>query len=504
MKFFRPISNPFIVALLIVCVCGNLFAGVLSGADFYDEPGVRLLNQPVSDYRARRQRLLSEIKDGVVVILGNVEEDAGVEARYRQNNWMAYLTGVRTPEAALMLVPQGLPSENGAREMVFIPPRDVRAERWTGVQLAPGDEAAKAFGVERVLPTIINDARGDTATTTTATTNITATQDRAAKDNILSKLKEAALLPAFKNAQGQSKMKLYTIAPRRLRDGNVREYQFIERVKKELPGVEVVSVANIVAEMRKAKSTAELVLLQKAIDITGEAERDVARALKPGMYEYEAQSIIEAAFTRGGAERPGFPSIVGSGLYSTILHYSENHKRIDAGDLVVCDIGAEYSLYTADITRTFPASGKFNARQRAVYQLVHDTQTAAAAYWKPGMTQLDLHLFAQNFMRQSTLRAKDADGREYTMDHFFIHGLGHYLGMDVHDVGNYRRPMQPGEVFTIEPGIYIQTEKLGVRIEDDYVVTQENTVRKLSAAIPSAPDDVERLMSESAARRADR
>jgi len=505
MKFFRSIINPFIVALLIVCVCGNLFASVLFGAtDFYDEPGVRLLNQPISDYRARRQRLLSEIKDGVVVILGNVEEDAGVEARYRQNNWMAYLTGVRTPEAALMLVPQGLPSENNAREIVFIPPRDVRAERWTGVQLAPGDEAAKAFGVERVLPTTINDARGDTATATTATTNITATQDRAAKDNILSKLKEAALLPAFKNASGQSKMKLYTIAPRRLRDGNVREYQFVERVKKELPGVEVVSVANIVAEMRKAKSAAELSLLQKAIDITGEAERDAARAMKPGMYEYEAQAIIEAAFTRGGAERPGFPSIVGSGLYSTILHYSENHKRIDAGDLVVCDIGAEYSLYTADITRTFPASGKFSARQRAVYQLVLDTQTAAAAYWKPGMTQLDLHLFAQNFMRQSTLRAKDVDGREYTMDHFFIHGLGHYLGMDVHDVGNYRLPMQPGEVFTIEPGIYIQTEKLGVRIEDDYVITPENTVRKLSAAIPSAPDDIERLMAESAARRADR
>lgn len=505
MKSFRATIQPFIVALLVVCVQGNLFAGVFSAADFYDEPGVRLLNQPIGDYRARRQRLLSEIKDGVVVILGNVEDGAGVEARYRQNNWMAYLTGVRTPQAALMLVPQGLPSENNAREIVFIPPRDVRAERWTGVQLAPGDEAAKAFGIERVLPTIINDTRGDTATTATTTTPATtATQDRAAKYNVLLKLKEAALLPAFKNASGQSKMKLYTIAPRRLRDGNVREYQFVERVKKELPGVEVVSVTNIIAEMRKAKSAAELSLLQKAIDITGEAERDAARAMKPGMYEYEAQAIIEAAFTRGGAERPGFPSIVGSGLYSTILHYSENHKRIDAGDLVVCDIGAEYSLYTADITRTFPASGKFNARQRAVYQLVHDTQTAAAAYWKPGMTQLDLHLFAQNFMRQSTLRAKDADGREYTMDHFFIHGLGHYLGMDVHDVGNYSRPMQPGEVFTIEPGIYIQTEKLGIRIEDDYVVTQENTVRKLSAAIPSAPDDIERLMAESAARRADR
>jgi len=499
-KYFRSIINHFSVVLLVVCVQGNLFATTLSGADFYDEPGVRLLNQSIGEYRVRRQKLLSEIKDGVVVILGNVEEGAGVEARYRQNNWMAYLTGVRTPEAALMLVPPGLTSEKGAREIVFIPPRNVRAERYTGVQLAPGDEAAKTFGVERVLPTMIADSSVGTATTGAMAT----TQDRAARDNLFLKLKEAALLPAFKNAQGQSGMKLYTIAPRRLRDGNVREYQFVERVKKELPGVEVVSVANIVAEMRKAKSSAELLLLQKAIDITGEAETDVARALKPGMYEYEAQSIIEAAFTRRGAERPGFPSIIGSGLYSTILHYSENHKRIDAGDLVVCDIGAEYSLYTADITRTFPASGKFNARQRAVYQLVLDTQAAAAAYWKQGMTQLDLNLFAQNFMRQSTLRAKDVDGREYTMDHFFVHGLGHYLGMDVHDVGNYSRPLQPGEVFTIEPGIYIQTEKLGVRIEDDYVITPENTVRKLSAAIPSAPDDIERLMAGANVRAAQR
>jgi len=498
--FFRSIIHTLIALLLIACWCSPPFAAVLLAGDFYDEPGVRLLNQPIGEYRARRQRLLSEIKDGVVVILGNVEEGAGVEARYRQNNWMAYLTGVRTPEAALMLVPPGLASEKGAREIVFIPPRNMRAERYTGVQLAPDDEAAKTFGVERVLPTTINSSTVGTAMTGAMAT----TQDRAASDNLFLKLKEAALLPAFKNAQGQSGMKLYTIAPRRLRDGLVREYQFVERVKKELPGVEVVSVANVVAEMRKAKSSAELALLQKAIDITGEAERDVARALKPGMYEYEAQAIIEAAFTRRGAERPGFPSIIGSGLYSTILHYSENHKRINAGDLVVCDIGAEYSLYTADITRTFPADGKFNARQRAVYQLVLDTQAAAAGSWKQGMTQLDLNLFAQNFMRQSTLRAKDVDGREYTMEHFFVHGLGHYLGMDVHDVGNYSRPLQPGEVFTIEPGIYIQTEKLGVRIEDDYVITPENTVRKLSSAIPSTPDDVEKLMAESAARRVNR
>ncbi len=441
-------------------------------ADFWDDPGVRLLNQPLSEYRARRQKLMEEIKDGVVVILGGVEESAGVEARYRQNNWMAYLTGVRTPGSAVMLVPQGLQSLGGAREIVFIPPRNLFMERWTGVQLAPGEEAAKAFGVERVL---------------------------SYKDDFWPKLKEAAGLPAFKDAQGQSTMKLYTIAPSEPVDGLVREYKFVERARKELPGVEVVSgdrmITNRLGEMRKVKSAAEIALLQKAIDITGEAQRDIAAALRPGMYEYEVQALLEAAFTRHGAERPGFPSIVGSGIYSTILHYSENHKKIDDGDLVVCDIGAEYSLYTADITRTFPANGRFTARQRAVYQLVLDTQAASAAYWKPGMTHADLQQFAQTFMRKSPLRARDADGREYTMDHFFIHSLGHWLGMDVHDTGDYMLPITIGSVFTIEPGIYIQTEKLGVRIEDDYLVAPDNTLRKLSEKIPSAPDDIERLMT---------
>jgi Xaa-Pro aminopeptidase len=467
-------------SLLLTLLCLSLFASLPFGAmraatsavDFWDEPGVRLLNQPLSEYHARRQKLMSQIKDGVIVILGNIEEDAGIEARYRQNNWMAYLTGVRTPGSAVMLVPQGLPSENGAREIVFIPPRDLRAERWTGAQQAPGDETAKAFGVERVL---------------------------SYKDDLWTKLKEAAALPAFKNSQGQSAMKLYTLAPNEAVNGYVREYRFVERARKELPGVEIVggsaSILDRIGEMRKTKSPVEIALLQKAIDITGEAQRDIVSHLKPGMYEYEVQALLEAAFMRNGAERPGFPSIVGSGIYSTILHYSENHKKIDDGDLVVCDIGAEYSLYTADITRTYPANGKFTERQRAIYNLVLDTQTSAAAYWKPGMTHDDLQRFAQQHLRQSPLRARDTDGKEYTMDHFYIHSLGHWLGMEVHDVGDYMLPIVPGAVFTIEPGVYIQTEKLGVRIEDDYVITPDNTVRKLSAKIPSAPGEIERLMA---------
>ncbi|HEX8772222.1 MAG TPA: aminopeptidase P N-terminal domain-containing protein [Pyrinomonadaceae bacterium] len=452
-------------ALLLTALAGPSAYSI--APDFYDEPGVRLLNQPVTEYRARRQKLLGEIKDGIVVVLGNVEESMGVEARYRQNNWMAYLTGVRTPGAALLLVPQGLPSAGGAREIIFIPQRNLGMERWTGVQLAPGAEAARTFGAERVLAT----------------------------DQLWPTLKEAAALPAFKNAQGQSAMKLYTIAPRRAVNGFVNEYEFVVRAHKELPGVELESLANSLSEMRKRKSEAEIALLQKAIDITGEAQRDIMASLRPGLYEFEVQAILEAAFTRHGAERPGFPSIVGSGIYSTILHYQENHKKIDDGDLVVCDIGAEYSLYTADITRTFPANGKFTPRQRAIYQLVLDTQSAIAAHWKPGMTHGDLQGFAQDYMRRSPLRARDTDGREYTMDRFFIHSFGHYLGMDVHDVGNNTLPMQPGEVFTIEPGIYIQTEKLGVRIEDDYLVTTGNTLRKLSEKIPSAPDEIEKIMA---------
>ncbi|MBV9209003.1 MAG: aminopeptidase P family protein, partial [Acidobacteria bacterium] len=390
MKHTRRLS---LFALLSLSLLTSLLP-LAHAADFYDEPGVRLLNQPVGEYRARRQRLMSEIKDGVVVILGNVEEEEGIEERYRQNNWMAYLTGVRTPGSAVMLVPQGLPSLNGAREIVFIPPRDLSEEKWTGVQIAPGAEAAESFGVERVL---------------------------SYSDDLWPKLKEAANLPAFKDAQGKSKMKLYTIAPRAPRDGFVREYNFTQKALEELPGVEIPSgpnsVTNIIAEMRKSKSASEVALLQKAVDITGEAERDIAANLKPGMYEYEVQAILEAAFTRNGAERPGFPSIVGSGIYSTILHYSENHKKIDEGDLVVCDIGAEYSMYTADITRTFPASGKFTPRQREIYQLVLDTQAAVAAHWRPGISYFEMESFTKEFMRKSPLRARDLDGKEYSMDH---------------------------------------------------------------------------------------
>jgi Xaa-Pro aminopeptidase len=271
-------------------------------------------------------------------------------------------------------------------------------------------------------------------------------------------------------------------------------------LKEGSPNTTFHDLAPVIGEMRKAKHAEEIESLKKAIAITGEAQADVTRIIRPGLFEYELEGKIAGAFTSGGAMRAGFPSIVGSGPNSCIPHYFANNRRMEDGELVVVDIGAEYQYYTADITRTYPVSGKFTPRQRELYQLVLDAQTEAAKQVKKGSTLIfPLTGFVREYFRKSPLRAKGEDGKEYTMDHFFIHGLGHYLGMDVHDVGNYSKPLQPGEVFTIEPGLYIKSENIGIRIEDDYLLT-ENGLEKLSKDIPSDPDEIERRIAEAKSR----
>jgi Xaa-Pro aminopeptidase len=410
---------------------------------------------------------MEKLKDGIVVLIGAREEDLGEVGRFRQKNDLMYLSGVETPAATLMLIPKGLVPNKDASEILFIPARNPLHERWTGFQVGPGAEAEAKFGIKQ-----------------TATSN-------EFRDRLRSLLNE----PPFKQSDGTSQAKLYTIVPTGSTAAITRENQFVEYVKSMAPHVKIVDVAPHIAEMRLVKSQPEIELLQKAIDITAEAHGDAAKTIKPGVYEYQVQGALEYAFTRNGAERAGFPSIVGSGVYSTILHYNENRKRIEADDLIVVDIGAEFSYYTADITRTYPASGKFNPRQREIYELVLKAQKAAEQAFKPGESTIgQLQRIATDVMKASPLR----DKKGITLDKYFIHGLGHWLGMDVHDVGNYNRPIPEGAVFTIEPGIYIPEEKLGVRIEDDYLVTNKGLV-KMSSKIPSEPDEIERWMSGSRA-----
>jgi Xaa-Pro aminopeptidase len=419
----------------------------------------RLAGIAKAEYRARRQQLMSRIKDGVVVMIGAREDEFGEVGRFRQKNDFMYLTGVETPAAYVLLVPAGPVGERAAQETLLIPARNRFQEKWTGPQIGPGAEGQTAFGFQEVA-------------------------DNAKLNEVLNGL--------FKSTGGKPAAKLYTIVAQGTTADIQRETTFVSSLRQNYPGIQIVDVAPIIGELRKVKSAAEIALLQKAIDITGEAQRDAATQIRPGAFEYEVQAALEAAFTRNGSERPGFPSIVGSGFYSTVLHYDQNHKKIDAGDTVVVDIGAEFSYYTADITRTYPASGKFTPRQREIYQLVLDAQRAAERAFKPGQTLAQLNRVAIETIKASPLR----DQQGNTLERYFIHGLGHWLGMDVHDVGNYAN-LPVGAVFTIEPGIYIPEEKLGVRIEDDYLVTEKGLV-KLSRAIPSEPDEIERIMQSHA------
>lgn len=452
---------------LVVCAIVVPFTGLATS-----EP--TLANQPVSEYKTRRTRLMDQVKEGVIVVGGAHEADFGEVGRFRQNNYFQYLTGVETPGAYLILLPKGYKELDGAREFLFIPARNLASERWTGPQLGPGSEAQAAFGVEHVLPT----------------TEFKKTLEK--------------LVTAEKV--------FYTVIPRPQDTTRTRELMLVEQIRNLVtaagpantgttPAVsaEVRNIALQINRLRQTKSAAEVVMLQKAIDATGAAQAGVARALRPGVYEYELEGDILGTFIRHGAERSSFPSIVGSGIYSTVLHYNKNRKKIEGDELVVVDIGAEYSYYAADITRTYPSSGKFSARQREIYDLVLAAQKRCEQAVEPGKTTLgNLTQVAREFFKASNLRAKDAQGIERTMDYFFIHGTSHWLGMDVHDVGEMRA-LQPGDVFTIEPGIYIANEKLGVRIEDDYDITA-NGLRKLSAAIPSAPGDIEQVMSKGGAR----
>jgi Xaa-Pro aminopeptidase len=254
-------------------------------------------------------------------------------------------------------------------------------------------------------------------------------------------------------------------------------------------GRDVRNLRPLVDSMRLVKDADEIARMRKAIDISAAGQVAAMQAVRPGVWEYEIEAALEAAFRRNGADRLGYPSIVGSGPNSTTLHYDVNRRQTRDGDLVVVDAGAEWGQYTADVTRTFPVNGKFTPRQKGIYDLVLATQQAAFDSTRPGATVAQLNRIAREYMRahSGTLCGGQS------CDAYFIHGLGHWLGMDVHDVGDYGTPLRPGMVLTLEPGIYLPAESLGVRIEDDVLVTATGA-EWLSARAPKTTTDVERLM----------
>lgn len=257
-------------------------------------------------------------------------------------------------------------------------------------------------------------------------------------------------------------------------------------------GLEIQNLRPALARLRVVKDEEELARLRRAAEVSALGAAQGMRSAGPGLGEAEIQAVIEAEFRSGGAPKTSFPSIVASGSNALELHYNENVSTLTDGELLLTDVGAEYAGYAGDVTRTYPISGTFSARQRELYELVLSTQEAAIDAVRPGVTIEDLNRIARDHMAE---QSGDLCG-EQTCDTFFIHGLSHHLGLDVHDPGLPNLPLAPGMVLTVEPGIYIPDEGIGIRIEDDVLVTPDGH-EVLSTAAPKSVSDVEAAMAKS-------
>ena len=420
---------------------------------------------PVERLAARRDALAKRVGHGVVVLRSGMERSIEgsypQDSDYREDNDFFYLTGVEVPNAALVLTARG-----GAigDVVLYLPPRDTvthyRSEQWVGPQLTPGPEATARTGIKDVR----------------------------SAERLGPELPPLVFAPESPARHGV----LFVKAGPGQADTPLLKDSLLGRVQAGA-GIRVENLADQTAILRLVKDADEIARLRRAIAITADAQAEAMRRMEPGMYEYEIEALIEYVFRRSGAERLGFPTIIGSGPNSTLLHYDKNRRRIEDGDLVVMDIGAEFGYYTADITRTVPVSGRFTPRQRAIYELVLGAQDAAIKAVRPGITVQRLDQIAREYMRANSGQLCGT----LPCDRHFVHGLSHWLGMDVHDVGRIDTPLAPGMVLTIEPGIYLSDERLGVRIEDDVLVTPSGA-EVLSAAVPKRPDAIEALMQEKA------
>lgn len=261
-------------------------------------------------------------------------------------------------------------------------------------------------------------------------------------------------------------------------------------------GTSYSDIRPLLASLRTVKDAGEVELIRKAVNASIAAQFAAIRTIRPGVTEREISALLQYEWGKRGCERPAYAPIVGSGANSTVLHYSADDGTMRDGDVVVMDAAGEYSLYASDITRTVPVNGKFTPRQREIYDIVLGAQKAAIAAFQSGKSHLlrtqtdSLYDAAYNYINT---HGKDLHGQP--LGKYFIHGLGHYVGLNVHDAGDYNVPLAPGMVFTIEPGIYIPEEKIGVRIEDMFYVDKNGKLIRLTEALPQTADEIERLMA---------
>ena len=422
-------------------------------------PALAWEREPLSVFHERRARLVRETGgDGVIVLFGYRDADmAASVTTFHQNENFYYLTGWNEPEAMMLMVPKPGATLELGREVLFIPAHDFRKEKWTGPKLGPDDD----------------DASARTGFRTVRATS----------------LFQSELLEALKALP-----KIYTeLTPQPESGEDYFQAEVVSKLRKMAPLASLADVRQHVERQRAVKSPGELALLRKAVGASIEAHLAAMQTVRPGVWEYETAARMEFEFRRRGCEWPAYPPIVGSGFFSTVLHYDADDQQMEDGDVVVLDVAGSYSGYAADITRTLPVNGRFSARQREIYEIVLGAQNAAMAAAKPGMTlrraKNSLHELAYAYINT---HGEDLHGNP--LGEYFIHGLGHSIGLNVHDPMDYNLPLEPGMVVTMEPGIYIPEEKIGVRIEDDILITKDG-YELLTRRLPRTVEEIEKLMA---------
>jgi Xaa-Pro aminopeptidase len=395
--------------------------------------------------------------------------------RFRQDSDFYYLTGFEEPEAIAVIAPT---SEH--KYTLFVRPRDPEQEIWVGRRA--GVEGAKSdFGADDSFPIA----------------------------EFEEKLQDIL--------DGAEKLYYRLGVNTDLDAAIIRKIAQMRALNRKPihPPRTIIDPATIVHEMRVLKSPEEIELMQHAADIAAEAHVEAMKAVRPGMKEYEVEALIEQIFRRQGAVGPSYTSIVGAGANATVLHYINNDGELRDGELLLVDAGAEYKGYASDITRTFPINGRYSKAQREIYDLVLETQMSCVEMVRPGVTHDELkthsvEMLTEGMVKLGLLKGEPAELiKEEKYKQFYMHGLGHLLGIDVHDVGIYyydkqSRALEPGVVMTVEPGIYVAPDTkdipeqylgIGVRIEDDVLCTA-NGPRVLTAKVPKHAEEIEALMAK--------
>jgi len=421
-------------------------------------------------HRGRREALRKLMPEGSVAIffanpVRNRNND--VDFEYAQNPDFYYLTGLMEPHSVLLVFKEELKIDGtNTNEIIFVQDRNPKRETWEGKRLGIEGVQTK-LGFEKVM----------------LNTDFSRLKLDYKKFSVIL---HPINFQDIRNEEGDGDLfDLWQSF-----EGSTTKFSEKKSFKQQ---------DEIMSTLREVKLKEELALLRKAIAITCEAENELMRAARPGMTEYQSEAIVEFYFKHRGSEHEGYPSILGSGENSCVLHYNTNRKKFQNGDLLLSDVGAEYHGYTADVTRTFPVNGTFTNEQKLIYNLVLEAQTKGIAACKKGNGFWEPHKAAAEVIGKGLKElGLIEDAMEYKK--YFIHGTSHYLGLDVHDAGTYG-PLSPGQVITVEPGIYIPEGSdcdprwwnIGIRIEDDILIT-ENEPENLSAGSPRTIEAIESMM----------